>query len=439
MAIERETIVTVCCSDIAGQVRGKGFPARELENRRRFGVGWTPTNIMINCFGRIPATPFGAEGDLMLVPSPEGDITLDYGDGSPVERIVLGDILTMAGERWECCLRGFLKNALNRLEAETGLRVLASFEHEFWIDGGEERPGDSYAASTLRGLEPFIGDYVGALRANGLQPDTFLPEYGPRQYEITVDPALALQAADEAVKLREIGRSVAKKHGYHLSFSPVVTRGIVGNGVHIHFSLIDKDGNPVMYDPAGPGKLSPVGASFAAGILKHGRAISAVAAPSAISYERLKPHSWSAYYLNLADRDREALLRICPYPEVEGVNVAKRYNIEFRGADATASPYLQLAMLVHAGLEGIREKLPAPYLSSGDPDTLSQAERDARGIGDLPRSLPEALQALEEDSVAMGWLGPVLSKAYLIHKRGEISMSEGIDIDELCRIYARAY
>ena len=64
---------------------------------------------------------------------------------------------------------------------------------------------------------------------------------------------------------------------------------------------------------------------------------------------------------------------------------------------------------------------------------------DARGIGDLPRSLPEALQALEEDSVAMGWLGPVLSKAYLIHKRGEISMSEGIDIDELCRIYARAY
>ncbi|MBN9059082.1 MAG: glutamine synthetase, partial [Rhizobiales bacterium] len=284
-----------------------------------------------------------------------------------------------------------------------------------------------------------IGDYVGALRANGLQPDTFLPEYGPRQYEITVDPALALQAADEAVKLREIGRSVAKKHGYHLTFSPVVTRGIVGNGVHIHFSLIDKDGNPVMYDPAGPGKLSPVGASFAAGILKHGRAISAIAAPSAISYERLKPHSWSAYYLNLADRDREALLRICPYPEVEGVNVAKRYNIEFRGADATASPYLQLAMLIHAGLEGIRASLPAPYLSSGDPGTLSQAERDARGIGDLPRSLPEALQALEEDSVAMGWLGPVLSKAYLIHKRGEISMSEGIDIDELCRIYARAY
>lgn len=439
MPIERETIVTVCCSDIAGQVRGKGFPARELESRRRFGVGWTPTNIMINCLGRIPATPFGAEGDLMLVPIPEGDITLDYGDGSPVERMVLGDILTMAGERWDCCLRGFLKSALDQLEAETGLRVLASFEHEFWIDGGEERPGDSYAASSLRGLEPFIGDFVGALRANGLSPDTFLPEYGPRQYEITVDPALALQAADEAVKLREIGRSVARRHGYHLSFSPVVTRGIVGNGVHIHFSLIDADGKPVAYAADGPGKLSPVGASFAAGILKHAKALCAIAAPSAISYERLKPHSWSAYYANLADRDREALLRICPYPEVEGVDVAKRFNLEFRAADATASPYLQMAMLVHAGLAGIREKLPAPFISSGDPGKLTQEQRDERGIGDLPRTLAEALDALQADSAAMGWLGPVLANAYLIHKRGELGMTAGIDMDELCRLYARAY
>ncbi|MGH6821293.1 MAG: glutamine synthetase, partial [Methylocella sp.] len=306
-------------------------------------------------------------------------------------------------------------------------------------DNATERPGDSYAASSLRGLEPFIGDFLAVLRANQIRPDTFLPEYGPRQFEVTVDPQLGLKAADQAVKLREICRSVGRRHGHHISFSPVVTRGIVGNGVHIHFSLIGKEGKPAAYKSGAPGNLSAAGASFAAGILRHARALCAVTAPSPISYERLKPHSWSAYYCNLADRDREALLRICPFPEIEGVDIAKRYNLEFRAADATASPYLQLGMLVYAGLEGLKDKLPVPYLSSGDPGELSAEERANRGIGDLPRTLEEALVALEADAQAMNWLGPVLSKAYLMHKRGELAMTANMDIDELCRIYARAY
>lgn len=437
--IAREAIVTIACSDIAGQVRGKGFPADQLESRRRFGVGWTPTNVMINCFGRIPATPFGAGGDLMLVPAEGGDIVLDYGDGTPVEHIILGDIVTTAGEPWDCCLRAFLRRALDALEREAGLRLVASFEHEFWLDNATERPGDSYAVSSLRGIEPFIGDFVGALRANDLAPDTFLPEYGPRQYEVTIDATAALAAADRAVKLREIARSVAQKHGHHLSFSPVVTRGIVGNGVHIHFSLTDREGRPVSYESDAPGKLSDVQAAFAAGILRHAPALCAVTAPSPISYERLKPHSWSAYYANIADRDREALLRICPYPEVAGVDVAERFNLEYRAADACASPHLQLGALVHAGLAGIREKLPRPTLSRGDPGDLSPEERARLGIGDLPHSLDEALAALEADTVAIGWLGPVLAGAYLMHKRGEMAMAAGVELDELCRIYARAY
>jgi glutamine synthetase len=439
MAEAPEGIITVCCSDIAGQVRGKGFPAADLEKRWRFGVGWTPTNTMINCFGRIPATPFGAEGDLMLLPQPGGDIVLESGKGEPPEHLMLGDIKTMAGEPWACCLRSLLKRALQSLEEEAGLRLVASFEHEFWYERGEERPGDSYAASSLRGMEGFIGDFLAALRANGITPDTFLPEYGPRQYEITIDPADGLMAADQAVKLREICRSVARRHNSHASFSPVVTHGIVGNGVHVHFSLTDLDGKPVCFDQSGPGKMSAVCASFCAGILRHARALCALTAPSVISYERLKPHSWSAYYANLADRDREALLRICPYPEIEGVDVAPRFNIEYRGADASASPYLQLAGLVFAGLEGIREALPAPFISNGDPGRWSDEERAERGIADLPRSLAEALEALEADKVVANWLGPVLTQAYLMHKRGEIEMASKQTLADLCSLYARAY
>ncbi len=288
-------------------------------------------------------------------------------------------------------------------------------------------------------MEGFIGDFLAALRANGIAPDTFLPEYGPRQYEITIDPADGLAAADQAVKLREICRSLARRHGSHASFSPVVSHGIVGNGVHIHFSLTDRTGAPVCFDPAGTAGMSEVCASFCAGILRHAKALCAVTAPAVISYERLKPHSWSAYYANLADRDREALLRVCPYPEAEDVDIAGRFNIEYRGADAAASPYLQLAMLVFAGLEGIRDRLPAPFVSSGDPGRWSDAERRERGIDDLPRSLGEALDALEDDSVAAGWLGPVLMQAYVMHKRGEIDMAAKETLQGLCSLYARAY
>ncbi len=119
--------------------------------------------------------------------------------------------------------------------------------------------------------------------------------------------------------------------------------------------------------------------------------------------------------------------------------MAKRYNLEYRAADATASPYLQLAMLVYAGLTGIQNNLPAPFLSSGDLGTLTSEERSRRGIGDLPRTMGEALDALEADDRAMSWMGPVLAKAYLMHKRGELAMSADKDMDELCSIYARMY
>ena len=358
-----ESVVVVVCNDIAGQVRGKGFPADKLESRLRYGVGWTPSNVMINCFGRIPATPFGSTGDLMLVPAEGAGYRLDFDDGT-TEHVILGSILTTAGAPWECCLRSFLGRTLDDFEKETGLTLLASFEHEFWLDGGDERPGDAYSASKLRGLERFVADVLSALRANGIPPDTFLPEYGPRQFELTVDPSPGLAAAERAIKLREICRSIARRRGHEISFSPMVTRGVVGNGLHIHFSLLDSNGRPASYDPAGPGRISAVQGSFLAGIVRHARAICAVTAPSVISYERLKPHSWSAHYANLADRDREAMLRICPYPE--GADIARRFNIEFRAADATASPYLQLGMLVRAGIEGIRNELPCPHITTGD-------------------------------------------------------------------------
>ncbi len=438
MSIKRENLITVCCSDIAGQVRGKGFAVAQLGDRRRFGVGWTPGNVMLNCFNLIPPSPFGVSGDLMLIPSSDGDFVLDYGDGSPVEHSILGDIVTMKGEPWECCTRAFLRRALDALE-KAGFRLFSSFEHEFWLEGAEQRAGNAYGISKLRGIEELIGDFLGALRANGIPPDTFLPEGGFQQFEVTVEPSIGMFAADHAVKLREILRSVARRHGRRVSFSPVIKLGGVGTGLHLHFSLLDMKGRPVFYQPGNPGDLSAIAASFAAGIVRHARALCAVTAPSFISYERLKPNSWSACYANLAYRHREAMVRICPYPEAEGVDIAKRFNLEFRAADSAGSPYLQLGMLVYAGLAGIKDSLPAPDITARDLDALSPAERAKLGIKDLPRSLSEALDALEADAEAMSWLGPVLSKVYVMHKRGEIAACADRDMGELCSDYALAY
>lgn len=439
IASAAEDLILICCSDIAGQVRGKGFPASRLDSHRRFGVGWTPTNIMINCFGGIPATPFGPRGDLYLVPADSPEVVLDFADGTPVERWFVGDILDLDETPWECCPRAFLKRALAELEAVAGFRLKASFEHEFHLAGAHHRSGDSYALSSMRSVATFNRELIAALAVNGLEPETYLPEYGPRQYEVTVRPAIGVEAADRAVKLREITRAVAERHGLVASFSPVVTRGIVGNGVHIHFSLEDLAGTPASHDRGGTGGLAACAASFAAGILRHVRAICAVTAPSLLSYERLRPHAWSAYWGNLGQRDREALLRICPLPAAADIDPAPRFNLEFRAADAAASPYLALGMLVMAGLEGIKAGLPAPALHEGDPETLSEAERRSLGIQDLPRSLEEALGALDEDAVAKAWLGPTLAQAYLMHKRGELGVLEGVDADEICRRYAEAY
>jgi glutamine synthetase len=435
----REELVMVCCCEIAGQVRGKGFPLRDLEARLARGVGWTPTNIQITSFGPIADSPWGPFGDLFLVPDPATETRVDFEDGSPVEHFFLGDIRHTDGRPWECCPRTLLKAAHNALQREFGLSLRAAFEHEFHDAGADARTGGSYSLDAVRRQGAFPEVFLAALSAAGLECDSYLPEYGPQQYEVTCAPAVGVTSADHAVVVRELARATARRLGHRVSFAPAVTPDVVGNGVHIHMSLSDAHGTPVTFDAGQPFGLSARAASFAAGILRHAPALCAFTAPSVVSYIRLVPHRWSAAWTNLGFRDREALVRICPVNEFAGGDVAGQYNIEYRAADATASPYLALGALLSAGLEGLRQGLPAPGIMESDPGDLSEAERAARGVARLPQSLAEALDALEADEVARAWLPAELLDAYLRHKRAEIAIMEDVDRDERCRRYADAY
>jgi glutamine synthetase len=215
--------------------------------------------------------------------------------------------------------------------------------------------------------------------------------------------------------------------------------GGVGNGVHVHMSLVDGAGDPVFYDPDRPGSLSVTGARFAAGILEHLPALCAITAPSVVSYLRLKPHHWSAGFGYLGERDREATIRIPPMAGVPGADPARQFNLEFRAADAAACPHLALAVLVLAGLRGIREGLPEPVLVKGDPSGLEEEDRRRLGVHQLPASLGEALEALEGDEIVRSCLSRDLFDCYVGVKRTEISLLEGADPREACERYGRVY
>ena len=358
--MRREAFVFVCYSDFAGQVRGKGFPFRDMDARWERGVGWTPTNIMINCFGNTPATPWGGSGDLVLRPDPGGLVELDFGDDGPVERFVLSDVETLDGSPWAICPRHYLRSALAELGAKFGLRLRCAFEHEFTCIGVDPRVGAAYGIEALRSVGELPEVILAQLGSAGLEPESFHPEFSPGQFEVAGTAALGLEAADRAVKLRQIVRACCERKGLRACFSPIMRKGGVGNGVHVHLSLEDRDGHPVTYDAVQPEGVAEIAGRFAAGILAHGRALCAITAPSVISYERLRPNAWSASVTNMGPRDREAFIRICPVSEKPDADVADSFNLEFRAADAAATPYMALGAIVRAGLYGLSKELPSP-------------------------------------------------------------------------------
>ncbi len=444
-SLEPAELVFVGMCDLSGHVRGKGMLLAELASRAGRGVGIAPSAIMMSAFGPIYDTPYGTLGDLALVPDLSTLVDVGFGDGEG-ERFCLGDVLTPQGAPWACCPRGFLRRAIAALREATGLEVIAAFEQEFTYAGVPDRPA-SYRLRGVREAGRFGGLLLAALARAGVAPEGFMAEYGARQFEVTVRPRPALRAADEAVITRELIRAVAARclhpparsgHDPHdagqagvpadiargaaaASLAPMPAPDGIGNGTHIHLSLLDADGRPALCDSSGA-QLSALGRGFVAGILHHLPALCALAAPSVASYYRLRPGRWAPTRADLGLHDRGAALRVCPVFADAEEAASSRFNVEFRVADATASPYMALGALIRAGLDGVRRDLRVP----GTADAL-------------PGSLSSALAALAGDGAARDWMGGELMDAYLMLKASEQAALAGLDEAEICGRYADAY
>src|SRR5262249_6521401 len=163
----------------SAHVRGKAFPAADLEARLRKGMGYTGANIMMSAFGPIYDNPFGTVGDLTLIPDPTTKVDVAF-EGFAPERYYLADIRTTKGDAWSCCPRNFLRRAVDDLRHETGLDIHSAFEQEFVYTGVDMRPGTTYGLDSYRYQGLFSEALVSALRRAGVRPDSYLPEYAPR-------------------------------------------------------------------------------------------------------------------------------------------------------------------------------------------------------------------------------------------------------------------
>jgi len=433
-----ELVALVCC-DLGSIVRGRSVPSAELAQHLRAGVGWVPANHALTPLGPVAEpNPFGSTGDLRLLPDADTHVLVGADGGESALELVLCDIVDTDGEPWECCPRSFLRESLRALERELGARLVASFEHEFQLLL-DSPPALPFTLEEQRRVEPFPSRVMGALVDAGVEPERFFAEYAAHQFEVPVAAAEGMASADRAVVLREVVREVARREGMRASFAALLDPAQAGNGVHIHLNLLDASGSSLLYDATRPACLSELGGRFAAGILLHARALSALTAASPVSGARLAPHRWSAGALCLAQRNREALLRIPPLLALADADPAGQLHIEYRGADATANPHLALGAIVRAGLEGVRAELPAPPILDRDPAQLDAEDAQRFGVGALPATLEESLHALADDGTARGWMTPLLYDAYVSVKHAELDAARDLDLEELCRRYAAIY
>jgi len=439
-SLSPEPLVALVTTDYSGTTRGRSLAVATYERTAVPHVGWVPANQSLTPFDSIAADgPWGSAGDLRLLADKAARYTARLpGAATPLD-LVMSDVVELDGTPWCACPRSQLKQVIAELAADTGLAVVGAFEHEFQLKGDPFAEAPAFSLRALRRADPFGPVVVAALAAAGLAPEMFIAEYGRNQFEVPVGPKRGVTIADDAVAVREVVREAARLAGHAATFAPKTAPEGVGNGVHIHLSLVDADGRNVLHQPGAPGSLSATGGAFAAGIVRHLPALVAVTAPSAVSYLRLQPHHWSSSYTWLGDQDREASVRICRGASLGGQDPGRGFNLEYRAADATASPHLALAAVLRAGLQGLRESLPAPPVHAGDPDALSAAERARLGLRRLPTTLAEALALLEGDAVVASTFTPKALATYLGMKRHELTAASGDSDADLCRRYAAVY
>ncbi|ANK64334.1 type I glutamate--ammonia ligase [Loigolactobacillus backii] len=254
-------------------------------------------------------------------------------------------------------------------------------------------------------------DIVLEMENMGFEVEASHHEVAPGQHEIDFKYSNALAAADKIQTFKLIVKTVARKHGLHATFMPKPLDGINGSGMHMNMSLFHDKGN-AFFDEKGEMQLSDDAYHFLAGLLSHARGLTAIANPTVNSYKRLVPGFEAPVYVAWSGKNRSPLVRI---PASRGLST----RLELRSVDPTANPYLVIAAMLEAGLDGVRQKAEPQPAVDRNIYRMNDDEREANHIIDLPSTLHTALKVLQGDEVVKSSLGPHLYQSFLESKRLE--------------------
>lgn len=256
-----------------------------------------------------------------------------------------------------------------------------------------------------------LRDIILTLEDIGFEIEAAHHEVGPGQYEINFKYADVLTGCDNLQIYRHVVKSVARKHNLFASFMPKPFANKAGNGMHVNCSLSKGDGVNAFYDPSADLELSQTALYWMGGIIKHARGLTAITNPIVNSYKRLTPGFEAPCYVAWSTENRSTFIRI---PGTRGPGT----RTEIRSVDVAANPYLALAAILHAGLDGVENKIDPPAPTFINLFALTRAERIEQGIVNLPNSLKDALNALDEDDLIKKAIG---EHAYKKFYEGKIS------------------
>jgi glutamine synthetase len=413
-------VVAVTMVDNAGVARAKAVPIAGFEQAARWGVGLSPIfNVatVTDAFTKSPSVG-GPVGDLRLIPDASA---LRIVSGQEGWATAPADQYTQAGEVFGCCQRSFLRRMTDRARSR-GLEIRSGCELEWFL--GEEKDGSfvpahrgpGYGFSVLAELSDYVRELVQCFVDSGIELGQVHPEYAAGQLEISLPVSDPVDAADLNVFARHAIRAAALRNGWQASFAPIVIPEQVGNGGHVHFSLLE-DGRNLLAGGDGPHGMGGVGESFLAGVLEQLPALMAIGAPSAASYLRLRPSVWAGAYACWGLENREAAMRF-----VTGMSGSEETaaNCEVKCFDQSANPYLAIGSVIATGLDGMERELELPPETTEDPGSLSPRDLAALGADRLPSSLEHSISALERSDVIRSAMGEMLFGAVLAVRRAEL-------------------
>ena len=420
-------------SDIHGVAKGKLVPVALLQEWVEQGAGFAGPSIWGTGLPR-----HGARSEYYGRVQPESLRPLPFMPG--VAHAVCDGYA--GGEPLDTCSRQVLKRQVRRLE-ERGWTLWVGIEPEFFLlnqdaqgqwavaDGQDQLGKPSYDLKAIHRNAGFLENMRSALLALGFDLQQIDHEDACGQYEINYRFDDALAAADRYMLFKMTAHAVAEKHGMTFSCMPKPLAHAPGSGLHFHLSITDAQGNAIFSDTSGLLGLSAQGHHFAAGLLHHADALSALCAPTVNSYKRLASSSsasgttWSPVWKSYGDNNRTCVVRT-----VVG-------RIEWRLPDPSCNVYAAIAATLAAGLNGMDLALEAPPPCGED-----LYERQSRGGAmppRLPRNLDEAVTGLEQDEALRTALGTEFCHEFVKLKRAEWDeYSQQVSAWELRR-YADAF